>query len=920
MRPLKLTVSAFGPYAGKAVLDMDRLGSSGLYLITGDTGAGKTTIFDAITFALYGEASGGSREPSMLRSKYAQPETPTEVELIFSYSGKEYTVRRSPDYMRPAKRGSGTVKQEAEAELIFPDGRRFTKVKEVNGAICELMGLNKEQFSQIAMIAQGDFMRLLLAETRERKEIFREIFKTSCYQTLQERLKTESASLGRQHEAANISVNQYISGVMGCEDETLTLMLAKAKEGRLPFGEVPDVIRSIISYDTDAQETLRLRAEKNEQGLERVNTALGKAEETQKAEKTLKKAENEKENVRLGLVAAGKRLDACRAEQPVSEQIDREIAQLDAELPEYDELEEQRKILNETAERLDKEIKLRSEQTDRLAKITQSLEQLKAEQQTLRDAGERRATLELDKKQSDTRAEALKALKVDLDKYAGLKKQLLSAQAAYSRDFDFAEKCRVKYNEMNKAFLDEQAGILAETLTDGMPCPVCGSCEHPMAAHKSENAPSEENLKAAKKAHEQAQTKAAESSRAAGEINGSVIELGESVKRKTAELLGEHTEQDAEARLDSAIVENERENVAIIAKIADEENRIKRKKFIEEKIPLGEAAEKECETALNALRESIAADETKKAEYENRMKTAAGRLHFESKAKAMERRAALTEKKESLKKSLEEAEKAYIEGEKQLSALDGSITQIKSQLSQAERIDAEEQLKLKAALAAQKTALDGEQKAVHMRICTNTAALENIERKSAELAALEEKWKWVKALADTANGRLSGKEKIELETFIQTTYFERIIARANTRFMMMSGGQYELKRRQEAEDNRSRSGLELNVIDHYNGTERSVKTLSGGESFKASLSLALGLSDEIQSSAGGIRLDTMFVDEGFGSLDGESLEQAINALVGLSDGCRLVGIISHVSELKNRIDRQIVVTKEKSGGSRVEII
>jgi len=216
--------------------------------------------------------------------------------------------------------------------------------------------------------------------------------------------------------------------------------------------------------------------------------------------------------------------------------------------------------------------------------------------------------------------------------------------------------------------------------------------------------------------------------------------------------------------------------------------------------------------------------------------------------------------------------------------------------------------------------IENQAKTIYSRITSNKASLDNILKKLNEIKTVEEKWIWIKSLSNTANGNLSGKEKIMLETYIQMTYFDRIINRANTRFMVMSGGQYELKPRKEAENNRSQSGLELDVIDHYNGTERSVKTLSGGESFKASLSLALGLSDEIQSSAGGIKLDTMFVDEGFGSLDDESLAQAIKALSSLAEGNRLVGIISHVSELKDKIDKQIVVKKEKTGGSNISIV
>ena len=241
-------------------------------------------------------------------------------------------------------------------------------------------------------------------------------------------------------------------------------------------------------------------------------------------------------------------------------------------------------------------------------------------------------------------------------------------------------------------------------------------------------------------------------------------------------------------------------------------------------------------------------------------------------------------------------------------------------LESGQKVDIQAQQQRSDELTRQRSEAAQAQKTIHARLVTNKTALENMQEKAADLEKLEKRYTWVRALSNTVNGNLAGKEKVALETYIQMTFFDRILQRANVRLLVMSGGQYELKRRREAENNRSQSGLELDVIDHYNGSQRSVKSLSGGESFKASLSLALGLSDEIQSAAGGIRLDTMFVDEGFGSLDEESLQQAIRALTGLTEGNRLVGIISHVAELKEKIDKQIVVTKDKSGGSRVEIL
>ena len=275
---------------------------------------------------------------------------------------------------------------------------------------------------------------------------------------------------------------------------------------------------------------------------------------------------------------------------------------------------------------------------------------------------------------------------------------------------------------------------------------------------------------------------------------------------------------------------------------------------------------------------------------------------------------------EDIQKSYDKTSEEVNKNKEKLASLKSAKEEILKRIGDGAAIGLEKERESKNQLEAEKSELDETSKTIFSRINANKLSYSNISARLSEIKVTEEKHSCVKALSDTANGTIQGREKIALETYIQMNYFDRIISLANTRFMIMSGGQYELKRRKEAGNKQSQSGLELDVIDHYNGTERSVRTLSGGESFKASLSLALGLSDEIQSSAGGIRLDTMFVDEGFGSLDEESLAAAMKALSSLAEGNRLVGIISHVNELKTRIDKQIVVTKEKSGGSKINIV
>ena len=293
MRPIKLTVSAFGPYAGRTVLDLDKLGTNGLYLITGDTGAGKTTIFDAITYALYGEASGDNREPSMFRSKYAEADTPTEVELVFSYAEKTYTVKRNPEYDRPKSRGDGFTTQKAEVQLQYPDGRVVTKQRDVDNAIRDIMGINRSQFLQIAMIAQGDFLKLLLAPTEDRKKIFRQIFKTQLYQDLQDRLKRESGQLNDKCEAARSSIKQYIDGISCDENDVLSIEVEKAKSGILPTTDVIDLVDRLLSQDNDKKSVIEKSISDADNKLEIVNANLGKIEAKEKAQTALEKAQND---------------------------------------------------------------------------------------------------------------------------------------------------------------------------------------------------------------------------------------------------------------------------------------------------------------------------------------------------------------------------------------------------------------------------------------------------------------------------------------------------------------------------------------------------------------------------------------------------------------------------------------------------
>lgn len=919
MRPITLTLSAFGPYAGRTTLDMERLGNQGLYLITGDTGAGKTTIFDAITFALYGEASGDQRQSDMLRSKYATADMPTEVELTFAYGGQNYTVRRNPEYERPAKRGGGTTLQRAEAQLTCPDGRILTKTKAVTTAIEELLGLNRSQFTQIAMIAQGDFLKLLLASTEDRLDIFRKILKTELYQSLQKRLARRSAELRQQWEQTGDSIAQYVEGLTCDAEGKFAESLELAKNSRIPLAEIIELVDQILASDREQKAEIDGRLSALDGQIGDLNLAIGKGQEREKTKRALKQAEEDLAEAEgsyeetLAWYNAEKEKEAERA------LLREKIALEEKELNQYDALEQARKTYDETARRLKEALEAVEEQSRSLETSKSELNDLKEELSGLQDAGRQAALLESQLEQLEGRKKALSAAETDLADWTLLRSQWEQAKEAYLRASLKNDRLRTQYENLNRAFLDEQAGILAETLEAGRPCPVCGSTEHPVPAAKPETAPTEEALEAAKQASDEAAAEMSRRSAEAGSFDGQTKAKREELENKADQLFDQWKPESLAEQLQDEAEKAEEEKNRLDAQLRKALGDAERRAALEQLIPEKERETSEAEAALRQQEKAAAVLQSEAAERLRRADAMAADLAYESKDAAESHLMSLREREKAGQKAFDRASEAYGTGKEVRDALRGQVESLRGQLDGMTETDVAEKTARKEQLEEERRVLQDRLTACAARVSANGFALGKLREQSENLRQLEHQWSWVKALSDTANGNLSGKEKIKLETYVQMRYFDRIIARANTRFMVMSGGQYELKRREAAENNRSQSGLELDVIDHYNGSQRSVRTLSGGESFKASLSLALGLSDEIQSSAGGIRLDSMFVDEGFGSLDEESLQQAIRALADLSEGSRLVGIISHVGELKERIQKQIVVTKDKSAGSRVEI-
>ena len=1104
MKPLKLTLSAFGPYAGETVIDFTQLGGQGLFLVTGDTGAGKTTIFDGITFALYGETSGGGREASMLRSKYAEPETPTYAEYIFEYKGAVYTVKRSPDYERPKTRGKGMTMQKGEALLTFSDGRApVTKLKEVNQAVTDLIGLDMKQFTQIAMIAQGDFRKLLLADTEERSNIFRKLFHTDIYKVIQEKLKFEAGGLDKAYKELLRSIRQYTEQVRYSVEDPLgqqwALMEKNGFEGNLEEGL--EVLEQFLKADKDTLKALNKQIKENDAKLENMNQLFGKVHKEADAKARKEKLLEEREILFPQLEQAQKDAENAAKEpeeiqqlifsiQKEKEKLDRytNLEKLISEIEDASVLIEKLKTDSTALQNRQKETKAVLEEKQKEYQATDRTEKEKAETDFQKEkidslyAGVYKncgnleflltkiMNLETQAKEMKTQSEQMKKELADLEEQivSGgnlearenslimrlqqiqkmkdqqkrcqiLEKEAESKKKAYLIASQKRTEIKEFLNRMEQAYLDAQAGVLAAGLQEGMPCPVCGSVHHPKLTQMPEKVPTEEQLKKQKMVAETAEQAASDSSVQAGEAAGLVQrskeELTEGIKSYAAQFLPEEkTEEilrkevtdselcsfvkDQESHAQTELEEIQKQKKAQLDLQKKKEEFSRRleqhaKEFqklqisIEKRKSQQESIQEQLQNQLDEpifswLREDtqqkmisdsgLQQDQNSKAVYQqgsqevslllqqgrtaaewlkqqqdileqkrkdqtalleqrklletqiskvqteittltdrinqNQQQTAAEKSRSEQMQKQrenMEKELGERTKEEILsqiqlqtreRKKLETHYKTVTEVkealEKKMTELNSVITSLTEQLKESANISIEELNVQKENLTQQKKSLSADRDEIHARLEINGDMYEKIRRQQTELLKTETRWKWMKSLSDTANGTITGKARIMLETYIQMQYFDRILARANIRLMTMSSGQYELIRRKENKSRVGKTGLELDVVDHYNGTVRSVKTLSGGETFQASLSLALGLSDEIQSSSGGIQLDTMFVDEGFGSLDEDALDQAIRALKDLSQGSRLVGIVSHVTELKERIDKKIIVTKKRT--------
>ena len=937
MRPTRLVISAFGPYAEKTVIELDKLGTSGLFLISGDTGAGKTTIFDAISFALFGTASGSSRNASGDYAKHfrclnATPDTPTFVDLTFAYAGREYRVVRNPEYERPKMRGDGMTKESASATFYYPEGsgkvgpasRTVSGDKAVTDAVRDIIRVNAEQFSQIAMIAQGDFLKLLLTTTDERIDIFRQLFKTDKFEKLQEAIKRQALELkgkcGESESHACVEVSH-----VSCDEKSAFVSDVEAaknlaKEKRIAdWKEICELLEKVVGEDSAAVDSMKNGLDGYAARMTAMNQELGKARSIENARKSLDEAKRNHTKLLPSLEPLTAALTAAEARRPECEKLQEEVTTLRNSLPEYGQLEEARSNIKVKERELARaKESLESRKVD-FEKRNSEIQKLEEEFKGLSDAGENKAKL-------DAQQETLETRKKQLVQVGGTVKELDDAEEALriaqKEYLDADEKYRQSneiYEAKNRAFLNEQAGILAETLEEGIECPVCGSTAHPHKACKSVDAPTQAELEELKRSVagllEAWNTKAGKASRAKAARDAKREEL----EKKLAELFGECTVEECKEKIRAEFDSVKTQLADVVSKLNAENVRAARKAELEKLLPAIKEKHEGSRTENEKLAKDVAAAEAELVTQKKHADDAAKKLPYAGKADAEK---VIREKQDAvagIQSAIKLATEKLNGCKENLKELEGQVKSLEGQLKDAPQYNLEELETKCKALADEQQALTGAWKTASGRLEQNKRSLKEISGIAESLGILLKKRMWVENLSDTVNGTLSGKDKMMLETYVQGAYLDRILRKANTRFLRLSNGKYELVRREQASNKRSQSGLDLNVIDHTCGKQREVKTLSGGESFLASLSLALGLADEVQSSAGGIELDTMFIDEGFGSLDEEILRVAIDTLQNLAGSNRLVGIISHVEGLENRIDKNVRVQKDADNISRVKI-
>lgn len=1037
MKPTYMELCAFGPFADKVTIPFDNIVSEGVFLIHGATGAGKTTIFDAISFALFGNPSGENRPTDSLRSDFAKEERPTYVILEFTHAGKQYRVERRPAYRRPKQRGEGFTESKADAVLLLPDGNVVAGYQNVTERMTELLAVDWRQFKQLSMIAQGEFVKLLTVESKDRGEIFRKIFHTGELGRIGKSLKERALNKKRLCEEADRSIVQYLMGMEAPEqgEEQEIIKSWKRQPQVYAAKEMQTLLGKIVNSDAKEYELCKENQQIIEQSIDEYRVRQAKAVELKQKEEELyslrleceknpaQEAVLEQEKLRLffakkALLTVNPVKEDYLKVKNEREQLLSVIEERNVQLCRLKEQEEEIVLRYQKAQagkiRMEElYAKVESAKTEVMHAKQRTKCQEKVKELSVEYEGAYAACEELKKeirsleeeyracRQAAERITQIYHQGVELEKAEREIKQWCSAVSEQKERFRSYETTKNRYEQlvlqlseklkrqqeleselsgMEKRYLCEQAGVLADGLRSGEACPVCGSTSHPAPARHEGKAPTKEELDG-KRAEAECLRKETDALSKEAAMEKSTMQL-------LLEYLSKPREQSEPVRFDTLLAyEQEEERAgkrleqvqAEIEELLLEQQRLRKEMDREPQLAEGLSEKREL---LELKQDDLHRLGSQKMAYEAEIKKLTLKLTAENEKEAEEALCRQKELLEQTKTEIQSAEEAYYEwdnrlqGEKavleqlngqklaramaeqsakeqyalvlqecgfdteedyesalmtqqELLELERALEQAQQvQLKRRERIlfleqelaknevqDTEQITKQLKLLLQEKTRVQERSTVLYNRIRNNERIRENVDKKLEEREQLQKEYSSVQILSAVANGELSGRDRLPFEQYVQAFYFEQVIYEANFRLKQMSGGRYALLRKKEAENKRSVTGLDLEIMDYFTGKARSVKSLSGGESFKAALSLALGLSDVIQSFAGGVIVETMFIDEGFGSLDKDSLEQAVNLLKSLALDHRIVGIISHVEELKECIEQRIQLEKGSQGST-----
>lgn len=882
MKPLKIKISAFGPYKNCIDIDFEKLGESGIFLITGDTGAGKTTIFDSISFALFGEVSGSNRPVPSVRSDFADNDTETFVELEFTHKNKKYKIRRNPAYERTKKRGEGTTKTSADASLEYDD-KVISGTKNVDIKIEEILGINSKQFKQISMLAQGEFLKILFAESKDRTEIFRRIFDTDIYNQIAKRLadktriaKAELEQL-KDYFAINSSNIVWKDGIQSVQPKDVNELFIQ---------EILEKLQQEIKINSEqfekCQEQISKQSDENSKMEKEItaqkdkNDKIDRCQKLQEEQKVLQEKQEDIKQKEILIQKSQEIINKILPKEDKKKELEKEISQ-------------KQKVLQDISEK----IELGKKKEEKFKQILELIEIIKVQFQKYSELKDGKTELE----------DKIKKLQVIIKEQENKK---IASENAQKIEAEW-EKLSTEVLEKEKEFFREQAGILAEKLKENEPCPVCGSLHHPNLAIKSKSVLTKEELDNLKEKEEKSRKTLTDATNKVTEINSKIETLIKEFGEKPDVELYNKKYAEISEELEKAYNQlNDNYKKIMLKDIVIESFEYD---IFKEKITNKISKEREEFLKLQTQQEEnkkqidelLQKKEKAQNDYQNTLKE----LGFENEEQY---------KKSVLNNLQIEIFSKEIEKYKTDVTINATkLEEIQKEIKGFEKVDLTAKIQEFNNKKQELENMRRQQMEYHRIFENNNRILVDLQTNSKKLDSKIKEFTMVEDLSKIANGTVYGKRRIEFEQFVQASYFDMVIIEANKRLLKMTDNRFLLVRKESSERVSDKIGLELEVIDNYNGKRRDVKSLSGGEAFKAALSLALGLSDVIQSYSGGIVVDTMFIDEGFGSLDTESREQAINTLNQLTDNHKLIGIISHVTELKERIDKKVIVTKSTEG-------